>query len=65
MAKFNPALFIRQIRQEMRKVTWPTRQETTLSSIMVVIFASIAASYFLMADAVISRLINWVLSFAG
>ena len=59
--KFNPALFIRQVRQEMKKVTWPRRQEVTLSSIMVVVFASLAAVYFIISDALISRVIGWVL----
>ena len=59
--KFNPALFIRQVRQEMKKVTWPKRQEVSLSSVMVVVFATIAAIYFIISDAVISRFISWVL----
>ena len=58
---FNIAKFIRQIRQELRKVTWPGRQETLLSSVMVAIFAFIAAMYFLAADAMISRVVKLLL----
>ena len=38
MAKMHPVLFFRQVRQEIGKVVWPTRKETMMSSLMVIIF---------------------------
>ena len=50
MAKTSPALFLRQVRQEMSKVTWPSRRETTVSVIMVFIFSTALGLYFLVVD---------------
>ena len=46
MAKMHPVLFLRQVRQEIGKVVWPTRKETMMSSLMVVIFTVLAALFF-------------------
>jgi preprotein translocase subunit SecE len=61
----NPFVFFQQVRQETAKVTWPTRRETTISSIMVVIFAIIAAIFFLTADQLIAWLVSLVLNIGG
>jgi len=50
MAKITPALFAKQVRQEVAKVTWPTRRETTVSTIMVLIMVVVAAFFFLAVD---------------
>ena len=46
----NPFTFLQQVRSETAKVTWPSRRETTISTMMVVIFAFIAAIFFFAAD---------------
>lgn len=46
----NPAKFVREVRQEMNKVTWPTRKETTVSTIMVLVLTVISALFFLLVD---------------
>ncbi|SDH31397.1 preprotein translocase subunit SecE [Roseospirillum parvum] len=56
MARTNPGQFVRQVRQEMAKVTWPSRKETTLSTTMVFIMVTLAALFFLVVD----QLIAWV-----
>ena len=56
-----PAKFIKQVKQEASKVTWPDRKETTTSTIMVLIMVFIAALFFLFADWVISSVIKMVL----
>ena len=56
--KTSPMQFIQQVRQETKKVTWPTRQETTVTSIMVLIIAVLAAIFFLVADGLISTLMK-------
>ncbi len=46
----NPFVFIQQVRAETAKVTWPSRRETMISTIMVLVFAFIAAIFFFAAD---------------
>ena len=35
--KTSPALFVRQVRQELQKVTWPEKRDTFLSSAIVIL----------------------------
>lgn len=46
----NPFVFLQQVRSEAGKVTWPSRRETMISTIMVLAFATIAALFFFAAD---------------
>ena len=61
MAKVGPLLFIQQVRSEVSKVTWPSRNETTLTSIIVIIFAIIASIFFFLSDQVMSFFIKLIL----
>jgi preprotein translocase subunit SecE len=61
MAKTSPFQFIQQVRQEMSKVTWPTRKELTITTIMVFIMVILAAVFFLIVDQVISVGIKFIL----
>jgi preprotein translocase subunit SecE len=54
MAKTGPIEFFSQVRQEMRKVTWPTRKETTITTAMVFVMVILAAIFFLLVDLVLS-----------
>ena len=49
----NPVEFVREVRAEVAKVTWPTRRETMITTSMVFIFVVIAALFFLVADKII------------
>ncbi|WP_170921265.1 preprotein translocase subunit SecE [Enhydrobacter aerosaccus] len=60
MAK-NPVEFVREVRAEAGKVTWPTRRETTITTSMVFIFVVIAAVFFLVADKVIAFVVQTLL----
>ena len=62
MAGVNPLKFLQEVRQETAKVTWPTRQETIVSTIMVLIMVALASIFFLVADQVISWLVQLMLS---
>jgi preprotein translocase subunit SecE len=61
---FNPVAFVREVRAESRKITWTSRQETTLSTIMVFIMVLIAGIFFFFADFTIRSLVSWALEFA-
>jgi preprotein translocase subunit SecE len=65
MAKTSPGEFIRQVRQETAKVTWPTRKETGVTTIMVFIMVVIAAIFFLLVDQVLSFGVKFLLGLGG
>lgn len=65
MAKTSPAEFVRQVRQEVGKVTFPTRRETMISAVMVFIMVSVAAVFFMLADTLIQFVIRSILGFGG
>ena len=50
MAKTNPVQFVQEVRQEASKVTWPTRKETGISTVMVFVMVIIAAIFFMIVD---------------
>lgn len=65
MAKTSPVDYIRQVKAEMKKVTWPSRQETTVSLIAVFIMVTLAAIFLYLADQVIAFLIRLIMGFGG
>jgi preprotein translocase subunit SecE len=60
-----PFRFFGEVRSEARKVTWATRQEVTVSTIMVVIFGIVAAIFFFLVDNILRLLITWILGIGG
>ena len=54
MARPSPGEFIRQVRQETAKVTWPSRKELGISTVMVFIMVFIASIFFLLVDQILS-----------
>ena len=54
MARVSPAQFVRQVRQEVSKVTWPSRKETVTTTITVFAMVTLAAVFFFLVDQVIS-----------
>lgn len=65
MAKAGPFEFFRQVRAEARKVTWPTRQETTVSTIAVFVMVLMASLFLFFADQVIAFAVRLVLGFGS
>lgn len=61
MAKTSPTEFVRQVRQEGAKVTWPTPRETTVTSVMVFIMVVIMSIFFLGVDFVLNAVVQWLL----
>lgn len=54
MARINPAEFAQQVRQEVSRVTWPSRKETLVTTAMVFVMVFIAAIFFFVVDQVFS-----------
>ena len=61
MAKTSPGEFVRQVRQEFSKVTWPTRKEVIVTTAMVFVMVFIMSIFFLGVDQVLSWGIGLIL----
>ena len=62
MAKASPIEFARQVRAEIKKITWPTKQETTVSTIAVFIMVVTAAIFLFVADQVLAFAVQMILN---
>lgn len=65
MARTNPMQFIQQVRGEVSKVVWPTRRETTITTVMVFVMAMVAAMFFFLVDQIIRFGLTSVLGLFG
>ena len=61
MPKISPFKFLQEVRAEADKVTWPTRKETTVTTIMVFVMVAVASVFFLLADQVMRIAVSYVL----
>ena len=64
MAKTSPGEFVRQVQAEIRKIVWPTRQETVTTAIFVALMMVILAVFFLGVDSLFGTAVRWLLSLA-
>lgn len=62
MAMTGPVEYVRQVRAEMKKITWPSRQETTVSVIAVFFMVLIASMFLFFADQIIAFVIKLILN---
>ncbi len=60
-SKTGPVEFVQQVKAETKKVTWPSRKETTVSVIAVFIMVTVASLFLFFADQLIAVLINFIL----
>ncbi len=65
MAKTSPAQFVREVRQEIAKVTWPNRKELIVTTISVLVMSALAALFFFLVDQVIAFSIKFLLGLGG
>ena len=65
MSKVNPAQFVRQVRQEVAKVSWPSRKETGIGTLMVFIMVFLAAIFFFVIDLGLSWGVQLILGLGG
>ena len=59
-SKTSPMQFLHQVKAEVKKVTWPSRKETTVSTIAVFIMVTLAAIFLFFADQIIAFLVNFI-----
>ena len=57
----SPFRFLQEVRSETAKVTWPTRRETMITTIMVFVMVALASIFFFLADQIIRYLVTLVL----
>ena len=65
MARTTPGEFLRQVRAETGKVVWPTRRETLMTGLMVVIMTSLLAIFFFGVDSAFSAIVQFLLGLVG
>ena len=61
MAKVSPFKFLQEVRAEVQKVTWPTRKETTVTTIMVFVMVLLTSLFFLLADQLMRVAVSFIL----
>ena len=59
--KTNPAQFVRQVRQELSKVTWPEKKDTFISSVVVIVLIILFSIFFLLTDQIWSFVIKKII----
>ncbi len=65
MSGFNPARYIREVRQETARVSWPNRKETTMTTIMVFVMVFFFALFLFFVDQGIGWLISFIIGLGG
>ena len=65
IVRINPGQYIREVRREVSKVTWPSRKETIVTTTMVFVMAFVAAIFFFGVDMILSTLVRFVLGLGG
>ncbi|HMI18607.1 MAG TPA: preprotein translocase subunit SecE [Sphingomonas sp.] len=61
----NIPTFVQQVKTETGKVVWPTRRETVMTAIMVIIMTLVLGIFFFGVDWVFSRIVRELLSLAS
>ena len=61
----NPLKFVQEVRAETSKVTWPTRNETLVTTVMVFILVFLSSVFFFVADQILSWIVSFFLGLAG
>jgi preprotein translocase subunit SecE len=61
MAKSSPFKFLQEVREETEKVTWPSRRETFVTTIMVFVMVAVASVFFLIVDLFARNIITLIL----
>ena len=62
MAKINPGKFMREVRAETARVSWPSGRETAMTAVMVVIMTTLLSLFFFGVDSFFNFVVKWILS---
>ena len=59
--KTTPAQFVRQVKQEVSKITWPSRSETMQGTIVVIVVSLVLAAFLVSVDSVLAWAMRYIL----
>lgn len=62
MEKTTPLAYLRQVRSEIGKITWPSRRETTISTVAVFVMVFLAAVFLYVADQIMALVVHFILN---
>ena len=65
MARTSPIKFLQEVRAEGQKVTWPTRRETMVTTLMVFIMTAASAVFFLFSDMIMRFVVTTIIGWSG
>jgi preprotein translocase subunit SecE len=65
MARTSLTKFLQEVRAEGQKVTWPTRRETLITTLMVGIMTTVMAIFFLISDQIMRLIVTTIIGWAG
>ena len=63
MAKTGLLQYFREVKAEVKKITWPTRKETTVSTVAVFVMVFLVAIFLYFADQIIAYLVRLIMGF--
>jgi preprotein translocase subunit SecE len=63
--KIGPVAFFKEVRAEIRKVSWASRNETLISTVFVFIMVVVAAVFFFAVDAILRAGVGAILNIGG
>ena len=64
MARIDPLGYLREVRQEVGRVSWPSRKETLITTGLVLALSALAAVFFLVVDQLIRLAMRFLFGFA-
>jgi preprotein translocase subunit SecE len=64
VARTSPVEFVRQVRAETAKIVWPTRRETVMTGVMVMIMTTVLGVFFIGIDSIFDAIVKFLLSLA-
>jgi preprotein translocase subunit SecE len=56
----NSRSFLTEVRNEMRRVTWPTRREVYATTVVVILTSAFFGLYLWGLDLILSRFVDWI-----
>ena len=65
MPRTSPIKFLQEVRAEGQKVTWPTRRETAITTLMVFIMTAMASIFFLFSDWIMRIVVTFIIGWSG
>lgn len=63
MGNTNPVQFFRQVKQEVKKVTWPSKKEVMRATVMVIIIVAIASTFFFFVDMIFAAIVGAIFKY--